>query len=65
MESGRRKSCHHQFLTKEQGVIHLKSHIFMLEKLMNSSHTWEEFMKKVNEFLPYPKLETIEIEQIK
>lgn len=65
MENGRRKSCHHQFLTKEQGLIHLKSHIFMLEKLMNASHTWDEFMDKTNQLLPYPNLENIEIKEIK
>lgn len=55
-ENGKRKSCHHQMLTRDQGVSHLKGHLYMLEKLMNSSHTWDEFMDKVNLFLPYPEI---------
>lgn len=60
-QNGRRKMKHHQFFTRELGLSHLKGHIFMLEKLMNSSHTWEEFIQKVNNLLPYPEIKSIEI----
>jgi hypothetical protein len=33
----------------------------MLQKLMDSSKDWEEFMKKVEELLPYPSSDDIEI----
>ena len=59
--TGHRASRHHQWLTKEQGVTHLKSHIYMLRKLMKSSSSWEDFMEKVNAFLPYSTTEDIEI----
>lgn len=56
---GRRQICHHQLLTRDQGLTHLKGHIFMLEKLMNASRDWNEFMGKVNIYLPYPNINEI------
>jgi len=58
-ENGRRKKCHHQFLSREHGLSHLKGHLFMLQKLMCCSSDWEDFMKKVNDLLPYSQTEDI------
>ena len=63
-ENGRRKFRHHQIISKEVGLNHLKGHLFMLQKLMKSSSEWEDFMKKVNEYLPYPTIEEVKIEEI-
>jgi hypothetical protein len=60
---GRRKSCHHQLLTRDQGINHLKGHLFMLEKLMKSSKTWDEFMIKINDLLPYANIENINLNE--
>ncbi len=61
MESGRRKACHHQYLTREQGINHLKGHLFMVQRLMKMSNTWEEFIQKMNDFLPHATTDNIEI----
>lgn len=61
-ETGRRGACHHQFLSREQGVTHLRGHLFMLQKLMKSSNSWEEFMTKVNDLLPICTTEDIQID---
>lgn len=60
-EKGRRKTCHHQLLSREHGLTHLKGHLFMLEKLMKTSHSWDEFMCKVNNLLPYADTDDIEV----
>lgn len=61
-EKGIRKERHHQFLTREQGLMHLKGHIFMIIKLMNASNSWEEFMEKVNNLLPYATMDSINLD---
>lgn len=63
-QTGRRKNCHHQHLTREQGINHLKGHLFMLQRLMKMANNWEEFMKMVNDFLPYSTTESIQIPEI-
>jgi len=64
-ESGRRKNCHHQFLTKEQGLTHLKGHLFMVQKIMKMSKNWEDFMEKMDSLLPISTTEDIEISEEK
>lgn len=59
-DTGRRKACHHQFLTREQGLTHLKGHLFMVQRLMKTSDSWEDFTKKMNELLPYSTSESID-----
>lgn len=61
LENGRRKYCHHQHLSREQGLTHLKGHLFMLEKLMKTSHSWDEFMSKVDDLLPYSDTDDIQV----
>lgn len=61
LETGRRKACHHQYLTREQGITHLKGHLFMVQRLMKSSTNWEDFMNNMNDFLPYITTEDIDI----
>lgn len=60
-ESGRRKNCHHQFLSKEQGLTHLKGHLFMVQKIMKMSKNWEDFMGKMDSLLPISTTEDIDI----
>lgn len=60
---GRRKNKHHQFLTKEQGIAHLKGHLFMVQKIMRISKKWEDFMEKMDSLLPRSKTEDILIEK--
>lgn len=60
-DSGRRRNCHHQFLTQEQGLSHLKGHLFMVQKIMKMSKNWDDFMEKINSLLPYATTEDIEL----
>ncbi len=62
LDSGRRKTCHHQFLTKEHGHSHLKGHLFMVQKIMKISNSWEDFMEKINSLLPLSTTDDITIE---
>lgn len=62
-EKGFRKNKHHQFLTHEQGICHLKGHLFMVQKLMKMSKDWEDFMRKMNDLLPYAHTQDIELKE--
>lgn len=58
-EIGRRKVCHHQFLSREQGMGHLKTHLLIVQRLMRNSDNWESFIKKMDELLPVVTTEDI------
>jgi P63C domain-containing protein len=61
-ETGKRKNRHFQFLTHEQGLAHLKGHLFMVQKIMKMSKNWEDFMEKMDALLPYATTEDLEID---
>ena len=61
LETGRRKACHHQHLSKEQGLSHLKGHLFMVQKIMKMSRSWDDFMQKMDELLPISTTDQIDI----
>jgi len=59
MESGKREKRHFQYLTPDQGLSHLKGHLFMVQKIMKMSDSWDDFMKKMDELLPYSTTDEI------
>lgn len=63
-ESGNRRWQHHRFLSRDQGIQHLKGHLFMIQKLMQSSRSWDEFMEKMNALLPYSETTDIFIKDL-
>jgi hypothetical protein len=66
-ENGRRARKHHQHLTNNVGVQHLREHLSGLLFLMRSSNSWDDFMRRLDRAaprrnetlaLPYPESET-------
>lgn len=55
LESGRRKTVHHRWLTPEMGHPKLQHHLGKLTGLMLISQNWESFEKLVNKHLPIHK----------
>jgi hypothetical protein len=53
-EQGHRASKHHQWLTEDQGVPELKSHIAGVIALMRASPNWDRFMRLVDRAYPKP-----------
>lgn len=51
-ENGKRKHCHHQYLTEDIGKRELQSHLYAIRGLMRGSNTWEEFYETLNKFYP-------------
>lgn len=64
-ETGRRKNYLHQHLTREHGLAHLKGHLFMVQKIMKISNSWEDFMEKMNSLLPVVNSADIELIPLK
>lgn len=53
-ESGRRKHKHHQFLTDDIGVPHLKDHLLQVIPLMRASPNWKTFERLFARAFPAP-----------
>lgn len=53
LENGKRIATHHQFLTRDQGLLHLKFHLMVIERVMKSCNNWDEFITKMNSLFPY------------
>jgi len=42
----------HQYLSQERGRVHLMQHLKQLEMLAELSTDWDDYLQKVNQFLP-------------
>lgn len=51
-EDGTRPRKHHQHLSTEQGVQHLREHLLSVVALMRASRTWSEFESLIDRALP-------------
>lgn len=51
-ENGRRSRKHHQHLTANQGVQHLREHLAGVLFLMKSSNSWDDFTKRLDRAAP-------------
>ena len=51
-ETGKRKGCHHQFLTPKEGRNKLKSHFEKLNIVASLADDWDSYMKMVDKVLP-------------
>lgn len=52
LESGRRKSKHHQWLTDDVGHPMLSQHLFAVVALARASNSWDRFMLSMNQAFP-------------
>jgi len=51
-KGGRRRHCHHQFLTANIGNPHLRFHLSKLIMFMSKCNTWKGFTAIIDRFLP-------------
>jgi hypothetical protein len=51
-EKGKRKHCHHQYLTEDIGKPELQNHLYAIRGLMKGCKTWDEFYELLDRFYP-------------
>jgi len=58
-EKGKRKHCHHQYLTEDIGKPELKNHLYAIRGLMKGCQTWDEFYELLNRFYPEKTINSV------